>query len=121
MKKNKSDKAEEIKIYIQEKEINMDKIREFSRTQGGFINENLRYLIWPKLLGFDIIELEKDRKIEIVSNIYSEQIEKDVERSLYNITNETGLELKNKRNQLSRILNYLFSKNEDIHYFQGKD
>ena len=44
---------------------------------------------------------------EIENNIWSEQIEKDVDRSLWNLSKVSDLELQYKRSQLSRILNLI--------------
>lgn len=80
------------------------------------MSDELRRIIWPKLLG---INFKIHTKIYKKSK-YSEQIEKDIDRSMWKFTkNATELERQFKRIQLSRIVNTVISSDNNLHYYQG--
>lgn len=52
-------------------------------SDGGFISNDLRQVIWPKLLGFNRFELRPPFQNYVARNQWSDQISRDVARSLW--------------------------------------
>ena len=46
-------KAEAILLCLSEPEIDLWRLREFALTDGGLVNDVIRRIAWPKLLGID--------------------------------------------------------------------
>jgi hypothetical protein len=94
-----------------------------SVSSKGFLNNHLRRRAWAALLGMSAsalnepVELRSDYK-----HAYSEQIEKDVPRSMHQHDATRSLDAKERddlRGALARILHTMFAKNPELHYIQG--
>lgn len=93
------------------------------RSEGGLINDETRRRAWPKLLGITLAdENDKSWKDSIVPHKDTDQIERDIERSLYHFdVNKTIRKAFRsvKRDELSRIINAVICRNPHLNYYQG--
>jgi TBC1 domain family member 20 len=99
------------------KERNVEKLKKFCQTDGGLYSNKLRKEVWTILL--DVVpdtEIDNSQK----KHTFSDQIDKDVERSMWKfIRNDTTEEAEFKRNQLRNIMNSVMNHDPSLYYFQG--
>jgi hypothetical protein len=87
-------------------------------SEMGLVDAEIRKSAWPIILATDNAEWE----IEDVKNKHSEIIEMDVLRSIFgnDVTDSLSEEeRRNKRKDLSKILNTLIKTNPELDYYQG--
>ncbi|CAG9318721.1 TBC1D20 [Blepharisma stoltei] len=105
------------------KERDLLKLKELCVAPNGLISNDYRKQIWPLLLEIDnISDFMANWKDIDLSNSYSDIIQRDIDRSLYNfdICESYNEEIrKNLRIELSNIVNGVIKHNPDLHYFQG--
>ena len=103
--------------------INLQQLFLISRQKGGFLNNNLRQRIWPKLFNInrydtrDYRQYINDKKLSDFN-----QIELDIERSLWNyseISYWDDMTRQKRRHVLSNIIKAIISIHKELHYFQG--
>jgi hypothetical protein len=110
--------------------ISIDQLR--AQAKFGYGDHATRRKVWPILVGLDTENTKYEdtefwpqieRKTgDVLPGIYSEQIEKDVPRSLahHDVTAAlTDRERAVARKSLRRILHAMFYLNPDLHYVQG--
>jgi len=88
---------------------------------GGFVNNELRSVIWPKLLGLNRFEPQPSFQEEVAHNQWSDQIGRDVARSLwhYQLPHAKKRKRGSRRRLLADMINALMSKHPTLHYYQG--
>jgi len=86
---------------------------------GGLVNNSLRCKVWPKLLDIAPEDEEVDHMTLIWKHRDWEQVERDIERSLFKLTGGNLELLQQKRKELANIINAILSTNPDLNYFQG--
>jgi hypothetical protein len=116
-----STRKAEIESYLDKNNVN--KLRLACLKRFGLADSGLRRRIWPILLKVNERKnfLAKWKK-SIKPSTYHEIIEKDVNRSLFGLDvteNFSEDERREKREQLSNIINAVINKNPNLHYFQG--
>ncbi|KAL0491612.1 hypothetical protein AKO1_010314 [Acrasis kona] len=95
----------------------MDKLRYLSSTRGCGNNQT-RKKVWPILLHAN--ELNIELRENYSEHEQYEQVEKDVDRSMWKFTREiSDDERLSKRRQLSRLVNSCLLDDPGLHYFQG--
>ena len=104
--------------------INLQQLFLISRQKGGFINNNLRGRLWPKLLDINRYGVHDYRHfIDHGKQPDFNQIDLDIERSLWSYTeiiDWDDLTRQKKRHILSNIIKAIISiHNKELHYFQG--
>jgi hypothetical protein len=96
----------------------MDEIRRLCIVEGCS-NSQMRKKIWPLLLHahkYNDLELQRT----ITEHEQYDQVEKDVDRSMYKFTRHySELERSYKRQQLSRLVNSCLILDPTLHYYQG--
>eukprot|EP00027_Filamoeba_sp_ATCC50430_P002344 CAMPEP_0168553946 /NCGR_PEP_ID=MMETSP0413-20121227/7516_1 /TAXON_ID=136452 /ORGANISM="Filamoeba nolandi, Strain NC-AS-23-1" /LENGTH=358 /DNA_ID=CAMNT_0008584651 /DNA_START=132 /DNA_END=1205 /DNA_ORIENTATION=- len=83
---------------------------------GGLVNNALRALVWPKLLGVSSDNAIISKK---VSSKDVDQVAKDVDRSLWKFTQGKAYMRQEKRAELSRIIHAILATHPELHYYQG--
>eukprot|EP00668_Euglena_longa_P033299 GGOE01042845.1.p1 GENE.GGOE01042845.1~~GGOE01042845.1.p1 ORF type:complete len:404 (+),score=79.05 GGOE01042845.1:111-1322(+) len=115
------DRIKVIKHVLNEDVIDMTALRRLAAA--GLVNGEARSRAWPRLLG-----LHPYRDMKVYADVHAgrvpvprcrdaDQVEKDVARSLWHIVPPT--DLKRRRKQLSRLLNWALSTDPCLHYYQG--
>lgn len=94
----------------------MEELRQFCISKGGLLNNDIRRRVYPILL--NVNDNRNIRIKNIKKHKQFEQIQKDVERSMYKFNHSNELERDYKRQQLFRIINNIILDN-NLHYFQG--
>eukprot|EP00698_Gefionella_okellyi_P022513 TRINITY_DN7478_c0_g1_i1.p1 TRINITY_DN7478_c0_g1~~TRINITY_DN7478_c0_g1_i1.p1 ORF type:complete len:398 (-),score=64.83 TRINITY_DN7478_c0_g1_i1:149-1342(-) len=111
------DRAAYIESILDSKPLDMAEIRRLA--VGGLVKTKIRRKVWPLLLGLNPGET-CDFQDDIRIHSYTDQVEKDVERSLWRFTAGISEEARLvKREALSRIINAILCKHSELHYFQG--
>eukprot|EP00002_Diphylleia_rotans_P039388 TRINITY_DN9116_c0_g1_i1.p1 TRINITY_DN9116_c0_g1~~TRINITY_DN9116_c0_g1_i1.p1 ORF type:complete len:316 (-),score=63.82 TRINITY_DN9116_c0_g1_i1:598-1545(-) len=86
---------------------------------GGFEGKDLRLRVWAKILSIgnrDVCSFAKLTK----ENKYYDQVDKDVVRSMTKLLpNQNKALINEKRAQLRDLMNALFAKHAELHYYQG--
>eukprot|EP01080_Neovahlkampfia_damariscottae_P006523 gene6523-10531_t len=112
----KDEKLNQIEQAIKKK--NVKKLKNFCKTTGGLYTNEIRKKVWSLLLDVSI-DTNSNKNITKKHN-FSDQIDKDVDRSMWKfIRNDSPEEAEFKRNQLRNIMNNVMIDNEDLYYFQG--
>eukprot|EP01119_Soliformovum_irregulare_P008772 TRINITY_DN21879_c0_g1_i1.p1 TRINITY_DN21879_c0_g1~~TRINITY_DN21879_c0_g1_i1.p1 ORF type:complete len:376 (+),score=88.04 TRINITY_DN21879_c0_g1_i1:99-1226(+) len=97
--------------------INVERLRHIAVEEG--IPNIFRAKVWAKLLNVDPSSSPSFAKGMQFPNPYTDQVEKDVDRSLWRFTVGNVALRTYRRAQLSRVVNALLSNNPDLHYYQG--
>eukprot|EP01125_Pyxidicula_operculata_P000190 TRINITY_DN1027_c2_g1_i1.p1 TRINITY_DN1027_c2_g1~~TRINITY_DN1027_c2_g1_i1.p1 ORF type:complete len:355 (+),score=45.07 TRINITY_DN1027_c2_g1_i1:79-1143(+) len=97
--------------------IDLDLLRKLS--QGGLVNNTIRKLVWPKLLGVTKDDLKEDHLAVITNHKDTEQVKRDIDRSLGTLIEGDPILLAEKRKELSNIINAVISTDSQLNYFQG--
>eukprot|EP01126_Amoeba_proteus_P032849 TRINITY_DN3206_c0_g2_i5.p1 TRINITY_DN3206_c0_g2~~TRINITY_DN3206_c0_g2_i5.p1 ORF type:complete len:383 (+),score=76.74 TRINITY_DN3206_c0_g2_i5:113-1261(+) len=103
---------------ILEGKINKTSITELREIANscGLVNKTIRRKVWPLLLGIKTTKFPHFEH-KVVPHNYTEQVAKDVDRSLWKLVPDN--ERMKKRTELSNIINAVLAENPDLHYFQG--
>eukprot|EP01114_Cavostelium_apophysatum_P020804 TRINITY_DN7070_c0_g1_i2.p1 TRINITY_DN7070_c0_g1~~TRINITY_DN7070_c0_g1_i2.p1 ORF type:complete len:290 (-),score=45.74 TRINITY_DN7070_c0_g1_i2:105-974(-) len=88
-------------------------------NDGGLLNNGLRSKVWPKLLAVERSDVEDDFSKWIVNHPDTDQVARDIDRSMWRFTMGKAYLRKLKREQLSRIINTILSRDPELHYYQG--
>lgn len=112
----------EIHALLLQQPIDLSQLRAYSRKPGGYQTNQLRARVWPKLLGINRFTLVDYRNYVIRPNKDENQINADVERSLW--THEPMKFWKEshrerRRQVLAEMMMAIVSKNKHLHYYQG--
>jgi hypothetical protein len=108
------------KILLTEK-VDLILLKKISRQQGGFIDNNTRSRVWPKLLCINRFNIPDHRGF-ISPHRDDLQLKADIDRSLWSheVTRNWSESLRNKRRKsLSDIILSILCRNSDFHYYQG--
>ncbi|KAL7538043.1 hypothetical protein ACHAXR_010136 [Thalassiosira sp. AJA248-18] len=119
---NTAAKAEEIRRVLSEPTVDLWKLRELALTEGGLVNDSLRKLAWPKLVGVHpygynndaAAVINNDNKNHSSSSVITdsldhEQIERDVSRVTWHLLTgnqrSRNFQMKNKhRKRIAQLL-----------------
>jgi len=126
MEDSEPNRLNELKSIVRNKPIDKAKLREFGRKYG-FFEQSYREKVWPLVIDLNLFEFYKLRNLsnwkdKIVPNKYTDQIDKDVDRSLtaFDVfSNMDESTLSSYRSSLEHILKAYFSLNPHHHYYQG--
>ncbi|EGG16542.1 RabGAP/TBC domain-containing protein [Cavenderia fasciculata] len=99
-------------------EVDIEGLKRCSMTEFGFVNSALRKKIWPLLLDIDSDHIINHHNA-IVEHKDTDQVAKDVERSMWRFTKGKSKLRDQKRAELTRIINAILSLHPQLHYFQG--
>ncbi len=93
-----------------------DELRQLG-VETGFQHREVREMAWPVLIESfgDPMNIEVPTKLV---SCHTEQIEKDIPRSLYKYQPDPE-KLAVDQRRLSKILNSVFAADDEIHYYQG--
>eukprot|EP01132_Coremiostelium_polycephalum_P007750 gene7750-9534_t len=114
-------KANKIRIVLEcleKSPVDIQGLRECSVTEFGFVHNSLRKKVWPILLNIDTDEIINHTS-RIVQHPDTDQVAKDVERSMWRFTKGNTRLIQQKRPELTRIINAILSIHPKLHYFQG--
>ncbi len=113
---------EQIYEILSKSPIDYVELMKISRLNHGYINNKIRKVVWPKLLGIDTSNL---------TNFYSQvrsnhrdqhQVICDIDRSLWSLDktlNWTILNRDRRRDALFNIILAILSRNPKLFYYQG--
>lgn len=104
-----------------EQPIDLQKLFEMSRLEGGFLTDNIRKRVWPKILAINRYNTIDYRSYLDPKKDFT-YITCDIERSLfsYDHLQEWDDQKREKRREaLSEIIKCVLSKYPNFHYFQG--
>eukprot|EP00804_Cyclotella_cryptica_P012189 CCRYP_009876-RA/>CCRYP_009876-RA protein AED:0.05 eAED:0.05 QI:245/1/1/1/1/1/4/142/837 len=114
-----SAKAEEIRRLLSDPVVDLWKLREMALTEGGLVNDSLRKLAWPKLVGVSpdlntpsptvSQSVPPASEVSIPPSLDSEQIERDVSRVTWHLLTgnqrSRNFQMKNKhRKRIGTLL-----------------
>jgi len=107
-----------LKLVLGEDLICMPLLRRLALV-GGLVSKELRRQAWPKLLGIHPFRdrVDYDPKGAPAQCRDHDQVAKDVERSLWRWVPQR--EIMNRRQQLSRLLNWALAEDCALYYYQG--
>lgn len=98
--------------------VNVEALRKIAISEG-LVNDGLRCKVWPKLLAVDSKDVVPLKEESIFQHKDVDQVAKDIDRSLWRFTIGQAYLRRTKRQQLSRIVNAILSRNPELHYYQG--
>jgi TBC1 domain family member 20 len=114
-------KKNEIVEALSQDPVDMKRLHELSRSEGGFVSNALRSRVWPKLLGINRYVLPDYRRY-VASHRDDRQIGCDVDRSFWSLDvakNWGERRLHRKRAILSDIITAVLCRHSQYYYFQG--
>ena len=104
-------------------EVDLAALRAHSREVGGYIDNELRSRVWPKLLGINRFEIPDYREY-VKSHKDFHQVQLDVERSLWyhdHILDWPESLRVRRRKALSDIIMAVLCRNPNFNYYQVMD
>lgn len=123
----KANQEAEISRLLMEDPVDLRALRRLSRCPGGFVTNQMRARVWPKLLGVNRFEIP-DYRSYIDPHRDDSQVRIDVERSLWRIDKTLHWReayREDRRQALCDVIMAVLCRNSDIYYFQvtlgGKD
>ncbi|KYQ90188.1 RabGAP/TBC domain-containing protein [Tieghemostelium lacteum] len=116
--RNEAKKIRIIQGYLNQSPIDIDGLKQCSVSEFGFVNAALRRRIWPLLLNIDTKNLIQHRQ-KIIDHPETDQVLKDVERSMWRFTKGKSQLRNRKKPELMNIVNAILSIHKELHYFQG--
>ena len=96
-------------------------LKTISRGRGGFLCNELRSRVWPKLLGINRFKIP-DYAMSVVAHRDDAQVNLDIERSLWchEHTENWSEHLRTRRRKaLREIIMAVLCRNPDLHYYQA--
>ncbi len=127
-KKSSGNKAS-IEHLLGQTMVNLEVLRSYARKPGGFVNGELRSRVWTILMDIDRYDSTYYMKYCQVQKTCQQhrdasQVEIDIERSLYHLTQSPSHAwsnelLKRERRVLCKTILSFLSKNSNLHYYQG--
>lgn len=115
----KAREAEISKLLIAEP-VDLKALRKISRLEGGFLTNQIRARVWPKLLNVNRFDIPDYRSF-IDPHRDDTQVSVDVERSLWRIDktqNWREAYREDRRKALCDIIMAILCRNSDIYYYQ---
>lgn len=113
-------REEEISRLLMEQPVDLKALRKLSRSEGGFLNNQIRSRVWPKLLGVNRFDIPDYRSF-IDPHRDDSQVKVDVERSLWKIDKTVGWReayREDRRKALCDIIMAILCRNTDLYYYQ---
>ncbi|KAN0025818.1 hypothetical protein ACTFIU_000081 [Dictyostelium citrinum] len=107
-----------IKDCLNETPIDIDGLKRCAIEDFGFVNKVLRKRIWPLLLNIDTNNII-NHSDKITNHKDTDQVTKDVERSMWRFTKGNSQLRNRKKPELTRIVNAVLSIHPQLYYFQG--
>ncbi|KAN0040715.1 hypothetical protein ACTA71_009053 [Dictyostelium dimigraforme] len=107
-----------IKDYLNETPIDIEGLKRCAIEEFGFVNKVLRKRIWPLLLNIDTNNIINHSE-KIINHKDTDQVTKDVERSMWRFTKGNSQLRNRKKPELTRIVNAVLSIHPQLYYFQG--
>ncbi|EAL65971.1 RabGAP/TBC domain-containing protein [Dictyostelium discoideum AX4] len=107
-----------IKDCLNETPIDIEGLKRCSVEEFGFVNKVLRKRIWPLLLNIDTNNIINHSE-KIINHKDTDQVTKDVERSMWRFTKGNSQLRNRKKPELTRIVNAVLSIHPQLYYFQG--
>jgi hypothetical protein len=101
--------------------VDLSRLKDLSRKEGGFQSNRIRARVWSKLLGIQHQNLLDYKKL-IRPHRDERQLRVDIDRSFWSLDvarNWGERRLNRKRADLSNIITALLSHNPGYYYFQG--
>lgn len=114
------DRREVIQGLLLADNVNLQALKVISREVGGFLSNEIRSRVWPKLLGINRFKIP-DYETDIVAHKDDGQVNLDVERSLWSHehTVEWSEAFRTKRRRaLKDIIMAVLCRNSELHYYQ---
>lgn len=115
----KAREAEISRLLIAEP-VDLKALRKISRLEGGFLTNQIRARVWPKLLNVNRFDIPDYRSF-IDPHRDDTQVSVDVERSLWRIDktqNWREAYREDRRKALCDIIMAILCRNSDIYYYQ---
>ncbi|KAK5581703.1 hypothetical protein RB653_001740 [Dictyostelium firmibasis] len=107
-----------IKDCLNETPIDIEGLKRCAIEEFGFVNKVLRKRIWPILLNIDTNNITNHLQ-KIINHKDTDQVSKDVERSMWRFTKGNSQLRNRKKPELTRIVNGVLSIHPQLYYFQG--
>lgn len=104
-----------------EQPVDLQKLFEASRLEGGFLTDNIRKRVWPKILAINRYNTVDYRSYLDPKKDFT-YIECDIARSLFSyehLIEWDDAKREKRREALSEIIKCILSKYPQFHYFQG--
>ncbi|XP_066594722.1 TBC1 domain family member 20 [Prorops nasuta] len=113
-----------IRDIIGKLDFTLGELRKLGRSSEGLVNDDIRRVLWPKMLRLSKEEPVSEDKLNIIhtcipNDVY-QQILKDVARSGSHIgENAKEEDTKVFHEELTRLICWVLHKNPDLNYYQG--
>ena len=115
-----NDREAEISRLLMKEPVDLKELRKISRLPGGFLSNQIRARVWPKLLGVNRFDIS-DYRCFIDPHRDDSQVKVDVERSLWRIDKTLNWRepyREDRRQALCDIIMAVLCRNSDIYYYQ---
>ncbi|KAL4234462.1 hypothetical protein ACF0H5_006108 [Mactra antiquata] len=115
------EKKQQIEACLSEENVDIDKLREFAISPGGFVTDDLRQRAWPKMVGIDVenIPPKPDEAVLHGHRDYN-QVVLDVNRSLKRFPPGMDDNIRlGLQDQLVDLIMRVLVRHDELHYYQG--
>eukprot|EP00112_Aurelia_sp_Birch-Aquarium-sp1_P022679 Seg649.2 transcript_id=Seg649.2/GoldUCD/mRNA.D3Y31 product="TBC1 domain family member 20" protein_id=Seg649.2/GoldUCD/D3Y31 len=118
-------KVREINEALDCDPVDVNTLRELAISEYGFVTDDIRCRVWPKLLNVNIYDLPKRKKAEqelkeFRENKYCQQVKLDIDRSHRRFPSGTRVSRRRVlQSHLTNIIMRTLCRNPELHYYQG--
>ncbi|XP_052816500.1 TBC1 domain family member 20-like [Mya arenaria] len=114
-------KKAEIEKVLSSKDIDLDRLREFAISPGGFVTDDIRQRAWPKLVGINVDNIPEKPSEEVLhSHRDYNQVVLDVNRSLKRFPPGMDEDVRlGLQDQLVDLIMRVLVRHDELHYYQG--
>lgn len=115
-------RADAVLACLEQSPLEHAALQRLAREEGGFQQRGVRQRAWPKLLNIDRYQLEDIRLVGLRDNKHSDQVQRDVARSLWHfdsVRNWKGKHRRRRREKLSLLINAVLNRHGFLNYYQG--
>eukprot|EP00795_Rhopilema_esculentum_P001458 gene1458-15883_t len=118
-------KVRKINEALDRDPVDVDCLRKLALSEYGFVTDDIRCRVWPKLLNVNIFNLPKRSRADIEQkefrkNKYFQQVKLDIDRSQRRFPSGTRASRRRVlQDQLTNIIMRTLCRNPELHYYQG--
>lgn len=118
-------KVRRINAALDKDPVDIRVLQELAVTDFGFVTDDIRCRVWPKLLNVNIYDLPKRKRAEqeqkeFRENKYFRQVKLDIDRSHRRFPSGTRVSRRRVlQDQLTNVVMRTLCRNPELHYYQG--
>eukprot|EP00794_Sanderia_malayensis_P019008 gene19008-20920_t len=118
-------KVRKINAALDADPVDIRLLQELAISEYGFVTDDIRCRVWPKLLNVNVFDLPKRKGADLEQkdfkeNKYYNQVKLDINRSHRRFPSGTRVSRRRVlQHQLNNVVMRVLCRNQELHYYQG--